>query len=310
MLISLSLVFLNKFIMVLENIRFERPLLITWYQLVVAFIAIAVLGTTGVYGRPLELRWDRVKTCLPLGMLYVAMLTANNLCLMYVEVSFYQVVRNLNIVFQIVLLRLLESKYPSRRVVAACTVVVAGYLIASLGELRFSWLGVFWGLLSSVLLALYGHGVKRTMRALENDDCLLQIYNTAIAVVLLGPITYFMGDFTVLRESGFLYDRTFWQYMTGAALVGYLINIATFLQIKHTSPLTHTIAGTAKGMIQTALGAAIFQNPISPLNAVGIVTCLGGSSWYACIRYQEGIVAQAPTPAAPRPRGRPPKKAA
>lgn len=74
-----------------------------------------------------------------------------------------------------------------------------------------------------------------------------------------------------------IYDSRFWctqmcsplellisvVMMTLAGVAGLLINTATYLQIKFTSPLTHAISGTAKACVQTILGVMIYQNPIS-----------------------------------------------
>ena len=51
--------------------------------------------------------------------------------------------------------------------------------------------------------------------------------------------------------------------MSLAGVAGFLINIATYLQIKYTSPLTHAISGTAKACVQTVLGVMIYRNPVS-----------------------------------------------
>lgn len=51
--------------------------------------------------------------------------------------------------------------------------------------------------------------------------------------------------------------------MTLAGVAGLLINTATYLQIKFTSPLTHAISGTAKACVQTILGVMIYRNPVS-----------------------------------------------
>jgi len=69
-------------------------------------------------------------------------------------------------------------------------------------------------------------------------------------------------------------------------VLGYLINLAMFLQMNMTSPLTGTISGTVKGVLQVLFGWLIFRNPISSLNALGIVLVIGGSAWYSWIGYQ------------------------
>jgi len=75
--------------------------------------------------------------------------------------------------------------------------------------------------------------------------------------------------------------------MTITGIFGFLINIAVFMQIKFTSPLTNNIAGTLKACVQTLLAMVIYRNPISLANAIGIVLVIFGSFWYSNVRYAE-----------------------
>jgi len=110
---------------------------------------------------------------------------------------------------------------------------------------------------------------------------LLLHYNTTMAVFALLPLVWLFGEvrpsaaqgtrrrFAVTNEPAvsfglgrageyqfeflsnedvvyFLGEPQFWFVMTITAVAGFLINIAIFLQIKVTTPLTNTISGTAK----------------------------------------------------------------
>ena len=69
-----------------------------------------------------------------------------------------------------------------------------------------------------------------------------------------GPQCEFLSNEDVVY---FLSEPNFWIVMTITAVAGFLINIAIFLQIKVTTPLTNTISGTAKvcpGLHQGAHG--------------------------------------------------------
>jgi hypothetical protein len=141
---------------------------------------------------------------------------------------------------------------------------------------------------------------------------LLLYYNTTNSIVALFPVVLLSGELEGILELPFLGEPQFWAGMLVAAVMGYLINIASFLQIKYTSPLTHMISGTAKGAVQTVLSVMIFGNPITSLvrgssssssssstclssvltsgpgqNAMGTLVVIGGSAWYSHIRYQE-----------------------
>jgi len=52
----------------------------------------------------------------------------------------------------------------------ACVVVMTGFALGSLGEAQFSWLGLAYGLVSSVFVALYGIFVKRASPVVDNDS--------------------------------------------------------------------------------------------------------------------------------------------
>jgi len=101
------------------------------------------------------------------------------------------------------------------------------------------------------------------------------------------PTIYISGELGGLRENELLYNLYTWVAMTITGIFGFLINIAVFLQIKYTSPLTNNISGTLKACLQTVFAILIYRNPISLVNAVGIILVIGGSFWYSNIRYAE-----------------------
>ncbi len=47
---------------------------------------------------------------------------------------------------------------------------MTGFALGSLGESQFSWLGLAYGLVSSVFVALYGIFVKRASPVVDNDS--------------------------------------------------------------------------------------------------------------------------------------------
>ena len=65
----------------------------------------------------------------------------NNLCLKYVEITFYQVARSLTIAFNVVFAFCVWGENTSRNCLIACFVVVFGYVTGVDGELNFSWAG-------------------------------------------------------------------------------------------------------------------------------------------------------------------------
>jgi len=194
------------------------------------------------------------------------MLALNNLCLKYVEVTFYQVARSLSINFTILFTYLILGQKTSPSALLACFIVFLGFAIGSYGEINFSWAGIFYGVGSSAFVALYGIYVKKTLSAVDNNQWRLLHYNTTLALLMLGPLVLLSGEVNeILANVDFLDNVNFWALMTVTGITGFGINIAMFLQVKYTSALTNTISGTAKSCVQTMLAAMIFQNTITVL---------------------------------------------
>ena len=176
----------------------------------------------------------------------------------------------------------------SQNTLVACGVVFLGFVLGSAGEINFSWRGLIYGIGSSFFVALYGIYVKKTLALLDNNQWKLLHYNTALSIPLTFILTVLFGEWGPAFENvTFWSDMTFWTIMTVTGITGFLINIAVFLQIKFTSPLTNTISGTAKACAQTIIAWFIWQNPISPTNGFGIFLSLLGSGLYSYVRYSE-----------------------
>ncbi|OAD75793.1 hypothetical protein PHYBLDRAFT_110377 [Phycomyces blakesleeanus NRRL 1555(-)] len=290
--ISLSVVFLNKIIMTGSD--FPYALFVTWYQLVVALVLLLIWAHLGKSHKafsiipPYEFDLGIAKKVAPLTFVYVMMLALNNLCLRYVEVTFYQVARSLSINFTIIFTYLILRKATSFPALVACGIVFMGFAIGSYGEINFSWAGIFYGVGSSAFVALYGIYVQKTLAAVDNNQWKLLHYNTTLAILFLFPLVLFSGELAeILSSSEAIYSTNFWILMTITGVTGFGINIAMFLQVKYTSALTNTICGTAKACVQTVLAAMIFKNEVSSLNALGIALALFGSGYYGWVRYKE-----------------------
>eukprot|EP01121_Diplochlamys_sp_Union-15-3_P018645 TRINITY_DN683_c0_g2_i2.p1 TRINITY_DN683_c0_g2~~TRINITY_DN683_c0_g2_i2.p1 ORF type:complete len:367 (-),score=48.57 TRINITY_DN683_c0_g2_i2:54-1064(-) len=289
--ISIALVFTNKY--VLSKYDFPFPLILSEIQLVIALICIITLGWLGQsismlsMFPPFEFNLEIARKTIPLTFVYIAMLAFNNVCLQYVHVTFYQVARSLTIFFSIIFTKILLGKNTSLIAIGACTVVVIGFITGSLGEVNFNYIGLITGVLSSMFVSLYGIYVKSALTAVDGNHWRLLIYNTILAILFLLPVVFVSGEITELEPvlNSINTDTLMMILLTG--LFGFAINIALFMQIRYTSPLTNSISGTAKACVQTLLGVIFFRNEISNLNALGIFLVIAGSAWYSQIRYKE-----------------------
>lgn len=109
------------------------------------------------------------------------MITFNNLCLKYVNVSFYLVARSLTIVFNVVLSYVLLHATTSLPVVVCCSIVIFGFYIGSEGELKFSVMGTISGVMSSLFVSLNSIYTKKIIPAVDNNSWRLCFYVYLVA---------------------------------------------------------------------------------------------------------------------------------
>jgi len=172
----------------------------------------------------IEYDFTKAKKILPLTFVFLGMIIFNNLCLKYVEVSFYQVARSLTIVFNIVLSTYVLGKFTSNPVKICCTIVVVGYLLGCDAEVHFNMHGVVYGVLSSFFVALNAVIVKRTLaEVVDNSSDKLILYNNLNAALILPFIIFFLTDeFAEVQSKAFIFNESkFWLIVLGAGVCGF-----------------------------------------------------------------------------------------
>ena len=291
MTVSIGLVFLNRLVLT-DRTEKAGALFVSWYQFVVAYVLIVIITTffpnvplLNLFPR-LSYKPDVVIKVIPVSITFILMIGFNNKCLEYVSVSGYQIVRSLTILFNIILTYFVLNEKTSLRAGMACAGVVVGFFCGVEGEVGLSFRGAVYGVLSSLFVALYSIVVKKVIGLLDNNEYLLIEYNTPIAIVALLPIVWYSGEFDVFTEGRSL---RFWGMQTLAGVVGFIINIAIFLNIKYTTPLTHNLSGTVKACLQTLLAFVIFKDSevMTPMKFLGTVLVIGFSAYYAYVRKAE-----------------------
>lgn len=164
--------------------------------------------------------------------MYVMMLAFNNLCLQYVEVTFYQVcpsptksmsqvilvanlfsylyhqvARSLSIIFNIIFTYTLLGLKTSFHALMACAIVFLGFIFGSYGEINFSMQGIIYGVASSAFVALYGIYVKKTLPILDNNQWyLILLYALSLNLTRIKQQFSLLGAFsTTIPDSRYYY---------------------------------------------------------------------------------------------------------
>ncbi|CBK23886.2 LOW QUALITY PROTEIN: uncharacterized protein [Blastocystis hominis] len=121
------------------------------------------------------------------------MVTMSNLCLKYVEVSFYQISRSLGIPMIPLINYLLFGEKSSLRTVLSCITVVIGplsplppsYTAGVDGEINFSLRGTLFGVGASAVGTFYTIYLKRYLSNVVDNSWLLTFYTNFNSCVIL-----------------------------------------------------------------------------------------------------------------------------
>ena len=325
--VSISMVYLNKVLMSHDGISISAPLFVTWFQCIVTAIICWLAGKVGEYMQKradmLPLRQDDSnkghgksffaqfpkaeyqtttgRKVFPLSFVFVGMITFNNLCLKWVEVSFYNVARSLTIVFNVVLSQFILGSHSSIRTIACLMIVIVGFFLGAGGEINFSMKGTVAGVCSSLFVSLNSIFTKKILPSVDNDHWRLTFYNNVNACILFLPLILYF-EYATITESLHLQlsSGIFWAAMMVAGFFGFSIGIVTVLQIKATSPLSHNISGTAKAAVQSMLAFYIWGNPATFMGVLGIFVVLGGSLLYTIVKMRENQRPKQPPPSSSR----------
>ena len=127
---------------------------------------------------------------LPLSLVFVGMITFNNICLQYVAVSFYNVARSLSIVFNVLFTYLLLGRSTSFLTTLTLLIVIIGFIVGVDGEIDFSLIGTVSGVISSLFVSLNSIYTSKILPKVDNNKSLLLFYNNLNAFFLFIPLIF------------------------------------------------------------------------------------------------------------------------
>ncbi|KAG8564705.1 hypothetical protein GDO81_016556 [Engystomops pustulosus] len=291
--ISITMVFLNKYLLDSPSLKLDAPLFVTFYQCLVTVFLCRVINLVSqmFYGETdlPSIRFDPkvMRSVLPLSLVFIGMITFNNLCLKYLGVAFYTVGRCLSTVFNVLLSYILLKQTTSLYALLSCGVILGGFWLGidqEGAQGTLSWAGIFFGVLASLCVSLNAIYTKKVLPAVDGSIWRLTFYNNVNACILFIPLLIIFGELNTLRLFDKLHSLYFWGMMTLGGIFGFAIGYVTGLQIKFTSPLTHNISGTAKACAQTVIAVSYYQQTKSFLWWTSNVMVLGGSFCYTWVK--------------------------
>ncbi|XP_046326154.1 GDP-fucose transporter 1-like [Haliotis rufescens] len=294
--ISISMVFIMKHLLSGSYGNQDLTIFVTWYQsasvvvLILAMSSASRLLKFGLSIPSLDKETILNSDMLSLSFSFVISLTMNNLMLKHISVSFYQVARSLTLIFSILLSFCMLAKAPSYKVVLACLLIIAGFVIGvdqeeASGSITI-W-GIIYGLLASLTSALTGIYFKKGEYAVGGSALKLAYINNFNSMMIIFPLVLSTNQLSHIMNSDIATNPQLWLFLTASGALSLAIGWASALQIRYTSPVTHQISINAKSITQTVI-AILWNNELKTVFWwFGNVLVLFGIGIYTFAKYQE-----------------------
>jgi hypothetical protein len=163
-----------------------------------------------------------------------------------------------------------------------------GVAIASLGELAFTWTGLFAALGSTVSFAFRGIFAKKLMQSSGGRKGMsplnVQAMDSTLALVLTLPIAALLDGPKVMA-----YDFTmpFWHTASLLAAVGltyFGFNFGAFNLLDKLDVVSHAVCNLGKRIFVIGASIVFFGTPLTVRTVIGTVMTIGGSGLYSYVK--------------------------
>ncbi|KAG6557127.1 hypothetical protein Mapa_001054 [Marchantia paleacea] len=256
-----------------------------------ATVAIIYLGKflTLLSIQPLNL--VSVKTLLPVVFFYNANVAFALAGLQALNIPVFNALKRLTPVLIVAAKYFIGDAIPSRHVLFSIFLIVAGCIIASLGDLSFDLIGYSMALISCVLQTTYLIFVEKSGSEKGYSSHELLLYNAALSLPVLLVIILASGeasDALSAYNAHMASDTTFVLLLIFSLFMGSLLNYTLFLCTLWNSALTTTVVGAMKALFSSILGFFLLGGvEVTLLNVTGIAMNTLGGMWYAYAKYQQ-----------------------
>ncbi|KAJ4306904.1 hypothetical protein N0V88_000276 [Collariella sp. IMI 366227] len=261
--LSSSVILFNKWI--LSTLEFRYPVILTTYHLTFATLMTQILAryTTLLDGRKTVKMTGRVylRAIVPIGFFFSLSLICGNLTYLYLSVAFIQMLK------------------PNLKVFLNVSAIVVGVVIASIGEIKFVWIGFIYQIFGIAFEALRLTMVQRLLSSAEfKMDPLVSLYYFApvCAAMNFTVALFWEVPKVTMAEVYNVGLSTF--FLNG--LCAFLLNVSVVFLIGKTSSLVLTLCGVLKDVLLVVASMIIWGTQVSGLQFFGYSIALGGMIYY------------------------------
>jgi GDP-fucose transporter C1 len=286
-------------VMVNKLVLNDAPNLTILFMFFQSLVTVILLQFTALFTKMVDIPTidlPTTKKLMPLTVVHAGGFMFAALCLRDVEAAFYQVARGLVLPLTIAVVWMVSKQRPSMAVVGCATLVSVGFFMGvtpstALPEKAVPKpLGLFYGFLSSVAIAVHAVLIKSSLPVVHGSSTALSYWQNLGAAVIMGIVALLFGEvheFARMVSSANWDWRTFLYGNIVTGIFGFLISVAGVMSIKVTSPVTHMFSSAARSVLQVALGIKIFGDIMTTQRAASVFTILVGTIVYTWVKHRE-----------------------
>lgn len=292
---SLGAIFVNKACLTHFNFAFPSSLMVLQAALtVVLLFVMSRLKPNLVSITPVKSSdYHRIFTS---TLFFIANVTVGLSALSRVNIPMFSAFRRLTVLFVMGAEYLMLHKTHPKPVILSVFVLTSGAFVSALGDVTFTYTGYALVFANNALTAAYLASIKRVMRDLSLDPISLLYYSNIMGFPIILAIAILTGD--LHRSISFYYNTPglrdsplFLLALSFVAASAFCVNLSTSICTHVTSPLTTSVAGQVKNVLQSLLGFFSWGYVPTPLNVIGLLVALGGQMAFAMCKYRDTIPA-------------------
>ncbi|CAH1130280.1 unnamed protein product [Ceutorhynchus assimilis] len=195
----------------------------------------------------------------------------------YVAVSFTETIKSSAPLFTVVISRLLLGEQTSFYVNLSLLPVMSGLALCSVNELSFDMVGFLAAMATNFTECVQNVYSKMLISGdkFKYSPAELQFYTSVASIVVQIPTTLLLVE---LKVANFSIDLLGYFILNG--ILFHFQSITAYVLMDYISPVTHSVANTAKRACLIWMSIFMFGNPVTQLSGLGTITVIIGVLLY------------------------------
>lgn len=288
---SLGAIFINK--TCLTGYHFRYPLTMMLLQMGCALSWLSSLHIAGYIQLPHPSFHDLIVLSGP-TVLFTSNIVVGLSALSLVNIPMFSAFRRITLLFVMVAEYIYLKKTHSLGIVCTVIVMTIGAFVSAVDDVSFSRLGYCLVFANNGLTAAYLASIKKVMKLMEINPVGLLYYTALLGFPLVTAMVICTGELgrvlVAFRTQSELLSSGFMISLLLTAMGAFAVNFSTSLCTDVTSPLTTSVAGQVKNVLQTILGFFSWGFVPTMTNTVGLLIALCAQMFFAYLKYKEQVM--------------------